>query len=239
MRIGITGSSGFIGSAISSHFPNYSRYPRKDLDILFHFASPSSEIIFKENMDYCFRETINSFLEMVSFCKTNHIKLIYPSSATVYNKVSAYGRCKACCEEIHQAYGGDILGLRIFAGYGPEEKHKEGYSSIVYEFCKKMKNGERPVIWGDGTQTRDFVFIDDIVKTIMSNIDSVGFIDIGTGVNTSFNEVVATINKVLGTSIEPIYVEKPVNYISDTPCLYPITYPISLEEGVKRICLEL
>ena len=239
MKVGITGSSGFIGSELAKLYPGYSRYPKKDLYVLFHFASPSSETIFKENMDYCFRETINSFIDMVSFCKTNDIKLIYPSSATVYNKATAYARCKACCEEIHQAYGGDILGLRIFAGYGPGEKNKTGYSSVVYEFCKTMKNGERPVIWGDGTQTRDFVYIDDIVNTIYRHSTSIGMLDIGTGINTSFNELVEIINKELKTNIEPIYVEKPGNYISETPCSKPIDNPITLEKGVHLICQTL
>src|SRR3989304_1360929 len=133
MKIGITGRNGFIGSALALELKDcqiYS-YPRPDLDILFHFGSPSSDFIFKQNMDYCFSETIDSFLEMVRFCRDNKIKLVYPSSATVYNKATPYARGKSCLEEIHQAYGGDILGLRIFAGYGPGEEHKGECSRIV------------------------------------------------------------------------------------------------------------
>lgn len=239
MKVGITGSDGFIGSALARQFPGYSRYPRKDLDILFHFGSPSSEIIFKEDRAHAFRETINSFIDAVEFCSTNNIKLIYPSSATVYNKVTSYGRCKSCLEEIHQAYGGNILGLRIFAGYGVGEEHKEGYSSIVYDFCRRMKAGEQPVIWGDGTQTRDFIYIDDIVDTIMKNLRADGIIDVGTGVNTSFRDIVAIINNELGTTLEPGYLPRPEQYVSETPCTLPITGFIPIQEGVRRICQTL
>lgn len=239
MKVGITGSSGFIGSKLASYFPVYFHSPQKDLTMLYHFGSPSSEILFKEDMDWCFSETINSFLHMVRFCRDNNIKLIYPSSGTVYNKATSYARCKACLEEIHQAYGGNILGFRIFAGYGPGEGHKKDYASVVYQFCTMMKYGHPPLIYGDGNQTRDFVYIDDIVDTIIENSDKTGIIDIGTGINTSFNNLVKTINKVLGTNIEPIYVTKPTDYISETSCTKPIKSSVSLEEGIRRICQTL
>ena len=241
MKIGITGRNGFIGSALALELKDcqiYS-YPRPDLDILFHFGSPSSDFIFKQNMDYCFSETIDSFLEMVRFCRDNKIKLVYPSSATVYNKATPYARGKSCLEEIHQAYGGDILGLRIFAGYGPGEEHKGEYSSIVYQFCQQMKKGENPVIYGDGKQTRDFVYIDDVVDTILQNLTRTGIIDIGTGVNTSFNEIVDLINAQLETDIKPICVARPQKYVNETPCSNPIKYKVDIKEGIKRICEKL
>ncbi len=236
-KIGITGIDGFIGSALAKKCSNYEvySYPRKDLDYLFLFGSPSSNIIFDQNIDYCFEETISSFLNAIQFCRDNHIKLIYPSSATVYNKNTSYAHCKAVLEEIHQAYGGDVLGLRIFAGYGVGEAHKGDYASIVYQFCQQMKRGERPVIFGDGTQTRDFVYIDDIVDAILENKDKTGIIDIGTGLNSSFNEVVHLINCYLDTNIEPKYVKKPTQYVEETKCSNPIDWKVGIEEGIGKI----
>ena len=242
MKIGITGISGFIGSALAKKLDDGGNeiypYPRPDLDILYLFGSPSSNIVFDKNIDYCFEETIGGFLNAIQFCRDNKIKLVYPSSATVYNKNTTYARCKAALEEIHMAYGGDVLGLRIFAGYGVGEVHKADYASIVYQFCKQMKNGERPVIFGDGTQSRDFIYIDDIVDNILQytyNCQTPHLEDVGTGHDSNFNEVVALINKALGTDIKPIYKSQPKSYIKETVCLNPSPTKVSLEEGIKRI----
>jgi UDP-glucose 4-epimerase len=107
----------------------------------------------------------------------------------------------------------------------------------VYQWCKQIKKGERPVIWGDGTQTRDFIYIDDVIDNIMELADrkAEGIYEIGTGKNTSLNEVVATINKVLGTDIKPKYIPKPDSYIQETP-VKSVPCKVSLEEGIKRIC---
>jgi len=241
MKIGITGINGFIGSALAKRFSNdevYS-YPRKDLDYLFLFGSPSSNIIFDQNIDYCFEETIGSFLNAIQYCRDNDIRLIYPSSATVYNKNTSYARCKAVLEEIHQAYGGDVLGIRIAAGYGYEESKGE-YASVVYQFCKAMKKGDRPVIYGDGKQTRDFIYIDDIVDRIIRDKDLKGIIEYGTGVNTSFNRLVRIINDKLGTKIKPIYRQKPKSYVESTNCNESSSFiHYQIEDGIDRILKQL
>lgn len=241
MKIGITGRHGFIGSALASKMRGWNEiysYPRPDLDILFLFGSPSSNIIFDQSPDYCLEETINSFLTAIQYCRDHGIKLIYPSSATVYNKNTQYSRCKMILELIHLYYGGDVLGLRIFAGYGVEET-KGDYASIVYQFCKQMIKGERPVVYGKGMQTRDFVYVDDIVDNIIKNLDKTGTIDIGTGVSTSFNDVIQLINEELGTRIKPIYQKKPLAYIEETKCDKPCRCKVSLKDGIHKICQEL
>ena len=231
------GRNGFLGSEIAKRLNRFETIPNKRSNIIYYFGAPSSVILFNKNLDYCFRETINSFMELASLCKKNDIYLVYPSSATVNNKNNSYARCKACLEEIHQAYGINALGLRISASYGVGEAHKGDYASIIYQWCKQMKNGERPVIWGDGTQTRDFIYIDDVIDNIMELVKEkrTGIVEIGTGINTSFNEIIGIINKVLGTNIEPIYIDKPDSYIQETP-VKSVPCKVSLEEGIRRIC---
>lgn len=226
--VALMGAEGFIGKALS----------KKSLPIgVYFFDSPSSNILFDQNLDYCMEQTINDFLKVLQYCRNHKIFLVYPSSATVYNKNTSYARCKAILEELAQAYAIPSLGLRIAAGYGPGEAHKGKYASVVYQWCKEIKAGHTPVIYGDGTQTRDFIFEDDIADNIarLAWEGKTGIRDLGTGINTSFNEVVATINKVLGTNIKPAYGDKPKHYVPETkvekvPCL------VSLEEGIRRIC---
>ncbi len=238
-KVSIIGRKGFIGSALARRFKDICPYPHKDSKYLFFFGSPSSQVIFKDSLDYSINETISGFINVVRFCRDHGIKLIYPSSATVYAKNSSYAYCKSALEEIHQAYGGNILGLRLFAGYGVGEEHKGEYASIIYKFCKQMKNGERPIIWGNGTQSRDFVYIEDMVDNILKLKDENGIFDVGTGINTTFNSIVDMINEQLGTVIKPEYVNAPVNYMKDTPCQNPVEVKISVKEGIKRICESL
>lgn len=206
---------------------------------VYFFNSPSSIVLFDKELEYCMRETINDFLNVLDYCKKHNTYLIYPSSATVYNKNTSYAKCKAALEEIVSAYPVKSLGLRIAAGYGPGEAHKGEHASVVYQWTKSMIEGNEPLIFGDGTQTRDFIYEDDIAATIrdfaLSN--ATGIMDIGTGVNTSFNEVVATINNVLNKDIKPIYVGKPKNYVEETK-VKAVHTNYTLEDGIRRIIHE-
>lgn len=226
-NVTITGRNGFIGSELSKI---------KLPDGVYFFGSPSSVIQFDEDLSLCMRETIGGFISYLDRCKRTGEYLVYPSSATVKNKNTAYARCKSILEELHQAYDIPALGLRIAAGYGPNEGHKGEYASVVYQWCQLMKKGKRPTLWGDGTQTRDFIYIDDIVENIhrLAKQRTTGIVELGTGINTSFNEVVHTINKVLGTNIEPIYIGKPKNYIESTPVKACDTN-YTLEDGIRKI----
>lgn len=225
----LMGEKGFIGNALSKH--------RDHLPpAVYFFNSPSSNILFDKELDWCMSETINDFLQVVRYCRDNKTLLVFPSSATIYNKNTSYARCKAILEEIVLSYGIKFIGLRISAGYGPGEKHKGEYASVVYQWCQEMSKGCSPVIFGDGTQTRDFIYEDDIAETIcdLANKEDTGFHDVGTGVNTSFNELVAIINKVLGKNIKPTCVPKPAKYVPETK-VNSVPTKYTLEDGIKRI----
>ena len=235
----ITGSDGFIGKALKTRLEKlgwkiYSEL-RPDVDYVFLFGSPSSDHWFKQASDYSIQETLGNLMRVAGFCNTYGIKLIYPSSGTIYNPVTTYSKTKLASEVVAMIYNDNFLGLRIFAGYGVGEGHKKEYASVVYQFIKNIKKGESPVIWGDGKQTRDFIYIDDIVETIISNLDKEGVFDIGTGENHSLNQVVKLINKNLKTNINPIYIPKPPNYLNHTICLRPTKFNVSLEQGIDKI----
>ena len=241
-RATITGISGFLGSALNKRLISmgWKTYPtlRPDVDYVFLFGSPSSDHWYKYAKNYCIKETVENFINAAEFCEFNNIKLIYPSSATIYEGNTIYARSKRVLEALAPMFG-KTLGLRIFAGYGVGEEHKKEYASTIYLFIKEMKQGRRPVIWGDGEQTRDWIYIDDIIDNIIRFLDKEGTVDIGTGVNYSMNQVVDTINKVLHTRLEPEHIEKPKFYVENTICKNPCERKFSLEEGIKKIVESL
>ena len=203
------------------------------VDIILHFGSYPSIISYQTGMIEKAVESFKGFMNILEFGKKKNIeKLIYPSSGTVYGGISnnsqfqlspknIYGEMKLIHESLANYYKDNFKsnGLRIFMGYGPGEEKKEDIASPVYLFLSKMMKGENPVVWGNGNQSRDLVYIDDIVELISILIKkdvNLSHIDVGSGVNTTFNEIISIINDVLETQIKAEYVQKPENYLEVT-----------------------
>jgi len=234
-----------------------------DLDFIFHFGAPSSIILFYSNPVKCFNETIMGLLNVFEYAQKNNIrKVVFPSSGSVYGRaplpqsedqipmpVNLYGVAKLCSEHIASCFAENTnyIGLRIFAGYGPGEEHKMDYASPVTLFLKSILCNSPPVIYGDGTQNRDFIYIDDIIKAILRSceVDYTGIINIGTGVSYTFNDVVTMINDLVGKNIKPAYVHRPKKYLertcaditkmTDILCVKPL----SVEEGLNQYLEEI
>jgi UDP-glucose 4-epimerase len=115
-----------------------------------------------------------------------------------------------------------MAGMRFFSvyqGYGGAEEHKGEFANLIAQFADDLARGEPPVIYGDGTQTRDFTHVDDVVRGLELAADHEldGIYNLGTGESYSLNELVDELNDRLGTDIEPEYVENPMkNYVHHT-----------------------
>ncbi|HKZ95139.1 MAG TPA: NAD-dependent epimerase/dehydratase family protein [Candidatus Bathyarchaeia archaeon] len=204
------------------------------IDYVFHFGAPSSVILFNRNPKTAFRDTIIGFINILEWAKDAGIKkIIYPSSGSVYGRNplphseecnpapnNLYGIAKLNCEHIASHYSEVVpsIGLRIFAGYGPGEDHKGEIASVITLFLDSMIRGKKPTIYGDGEQMRDFVYIDDVVKSIEKSAErSVeGVVNVGSGRAYTFNSVVSLINEFLDKDITPTYIPKPVSYLENT-----------------------
>lgn len=213
----------------------FSRLPKIKYHYFFHFAAPSSTVLFNENHVECVDITIRGFLNATHFAARNNVRFIYPSTGSLYagidpphhekaqleyNALNTYAKNKVLLEKLADVYRAkiDVLGLRILAGYGPGEAHKGKIASVIYSFCRDMLHGKSPVIWGDGSQRRDFIFIEDIacIALALAADCHEPVVNVGTGKDISFNEIVELINKHLNKNIKPTYVEKPQLYIEKT-----------------------
>jgi ADP-L-glycero-D-manno-heptose 6-epimerase len=105
-----------------------------------------------------------------------------------------------------------LVGVRYFNVYGPNEAHKKAAASMIYQLYLQMKAGRRPRVFRAGEQKRDFVYVKDVVRLTMNALSAprTGAVyNCGSGHAVSFNEVIAALNKSLGTKLEPEYIENP------------------------------
>ena len=122
--------------------------------------------------------------------------------------------------------------------------------NVIAQFADDIAHGRAPKLYGDGTQTRDFTHVDDIVRGIIAAADHelTGIYNIGTGEQYSFNTVVDMLNDELGTDVAPEYVENPIPesvYVHDTMAdatkLREATGwdpQIDFAEGLRRVCAQ-
>src|SRR5690606_29576131 len=103
-----------------------------------------------------------------------------------------------------------IVGLRYFNVYGPREEHKERAASMILHLSRQMREGKRPRLFRHGEQKRDFIYVKDVVEAnIRAWEGPSGVYNVGTGVGSTFNELVACLNRSLGTDLEPEYFDMP------------------------------
>lgn len=121
--------------------------------------------------------------------------------------VSPYGVAKLACERYlfyyHVQYGLDVTCLRYANVYGPRQ-NPHGEAGVVAIFARRILDGVQPVIHGDGLQTRDYVYVDDVVKANLAAIGRPGFatFNVGTGIETDVNILFTHIAVSLGYSAE-------------------------------------
>lgn len=152
-------------------------------DYIFHQAALSSSPMFIEDPRKGIDINVMGFMNIMESAKRNKVrKVVYASSSSLYNGLPTPYRESAniipktfyessfyCRETIARTYnveyGVDSVGLRYFSVYGPNEKHKGRFANNISQFIWDMAEKKKsPIIYGDGNQTRDFTFVDDVVQ---------------------------------------------------------------------------
>lgn len=139
---------------------------------------------------------------------------IIPTPETVEPfPLSPYGISKLTVEKFLNYYkefkGLRYVSLRLGNVYGPRQ-NPYAEAGVVAIFTNKMLKGEKPVIFGDGNQTRDFIYVDDVVNAFILTMekDADGIYNVGTEKETSVNEIFELIKKYTGSDVEKIYGEE-------------------------------
>lgn len=149
------------------------------------------------------------------------------------------------CEAFYHTYGLETVGLRYFNIFGPRQDPKSPYSAVIPLFITRLLDGDRPIIFGDGHQSRDFCFVANVVHAnlLASTAPNVAgrVINIGNGRATSLLELIAHLNNLLQTDVEPAHepprlgdVRDSMADISVARALLGYEPLIDLEEGLRR-----
>jgi ADP-L-glycero-D-manno-heptose 6-epimerase len=159
--------------------------------------------------------------------------VIYASSAATYGigsegamredqppaPANVYAFSKAQLDNLARLYARQssswkIVGLRYFNVYGPRETHKKLAASMIFQLYLQIKAGKRPRVFKSGEQKRDFVYVKDVVNLTIAalNAPRSGTYNCGSGAAFSFNEVIAELNKALGTKLDPEYFDNPYSF---------------------------
>jgi UDP-glucose 4-epimerase len=111
------------------------------------------------------------------------------------------------CRAFTAVYGLETVRLRFFNIFGPRQNPDSPYSGVIPLFIKAMSSGRRPVIYGDGLQSRDFTYVENAVSAVLSSAEApaaVGKVyNVGNGGTVSLLELVAELNRLLGTQLQP------------------------------------
>ena len=151
----------------------------------------------------------------------------YDESETLLEPLNPYADSKARFDNFAMNFAAEnkdlsVIGLRYCNVFGPGEEHKGSRASMIYQLATQMIAGKTPKLFKDGKQKRDWIYVKDVVRANMlaSEYDGSGIFNCGSGVATSFNDLVTIINDSLKTSITPEYIDNPYEetYQTFTEC---------------------
>jgi nucleoside-diphosphate-sugar epimerase len=226
-------------------------------DTVLHLAAMSGIAYFKDDLMANYEININGFLNAIDVARENKVKVFsYASSAATYleefsensvmnakEKRNHYGRSKLINEMIADSYiettNMKILGARFMNCYGPGEARKGEWACAIIKFIMAEKKQEPIIIYGDGTQSKDFVYIDDLIKIMWILFDKgkSGIYNIGSGTTTPFNYIADLVNKnnhkyvKIPTEVYAMYTKADTTKLLKTIGNYKF---VSIEEGIQK-----
>jgi nucleoside-diphosphate-sugar epimerase len=170
-----------------------------------------------------FEVNIRGTFNVLEACVANRVgRLVYSSSASVYgdaveipmteehpfNNRTFYGATKVAgeqmCRAFHQGYGLDYVGLRYMNVYGPRQDMKSVYTTVIMKVLDRIDQGLHPIVYGDGSQTYDFVYVEDIARANVlaakSDVSDRCY-NVGRGVGTTVRELVERLLWLTGSAL--------------------------------------
>ena len=236
----------------------------KGIDYVLHEAAIPSVPRSVANPLESNRANIDSTLNLLIASRDSGVKrLVFAGSSSVYgdtevlpktetmptNPLSPYALQKLMGEMYGQMftrlYGFEAVTTRYFNVFGPRQDPGSPYSGVISLFIKALHEGTQPVIFGDGEQTRDFTYVTNVVDGVIRAAETPGVggevFNVATNGRISLNELLATLKKIFGSNVEPIYKEVRAGDVRDSQAdiskaqrLLGYQPIVGLEEGLRH-----
>lgn len=199
----------------------------RTVDVIYHLASITDTTNHNQLDQVQFN--VESWRNLLAYFTGSNTRFVYASSAATYGittgvnrlddvpkPANIYAFSKVQLDNLARIWSKEnpdqpVVGLRFFNVYGPKEEHKGAAASMMLQLARQIRKGQAPRIFKFGEQKRDFVYVKDIVSCLIlaSAAKKSGIYNAGSGVPRSFNDVIANLNRVLGTSLQPDYIDNP------------------------------
>jgi UDP-glucose 4-epimerase len=233
----------------------------KGIDYLFHFISTTVPATAAKDPVFDIETNLIGSVKLLQLAVKNNVqKIIFPSSGgTIYgepeylpvkethplNPQDPYGISKLAIEKylyyFRRISGLDYLILRYSNPYG-EKQNPNSPQGVIPVFLSKIKKGETPIIYGDGSMARDYIYVKDAIEATISVLESgtkEHIFNIGSGKSTSINELIQILSNIVHKRFNPVYINDNVvrvqkimldiSRISEQINWKPIT---TLEQGI-------
>jgi nucleoside-diphosphate-sugar epimerase len=210
------------------------------------------------------RANVDATLNLLLASRDSGVKrLVFAGSSSVYgnteilpktetmptNPLSPYALQKLMGEMYGQMftrlYGFETVTTRYFNVFGPRQDPGSPYSGVISLFIKALHEGTRPVIYGDGEQTRDFTYVTNVVDGVLRAAETPGVggqvFNVATNGRISLNQLLETLKKIFGSNVEPIYKEGRAGDVRDSQAditkaerLLGYRPSVDLEQGLRE-----
>lgn len=230
------------------------------VDIVYHLAAQVSVQASIENPEHTIETNVLGTERIIRAAKRAGIsKIVFSSTAAVYGDEptlpknensktrpqSPYAETKLEGERIIKEAGIDYQILRFFNVYGPRQNPKSAYSGVISIFADRLKRGKQCTIFGDGEQTRDFVYVGDVVNALLlagNSKEKNKLYVIGTGEQTTLNSLYKTLCELTHVDTKPKYAEERQGDIRHSVASIQraeeelgYTPSVSLKEGLRSL----
>jgi UDP-glucose 4-epimerase len=211
-----------------------------------------------------FDVNIRGTFNALEACVASNVKrLVYSSSASVYGDAveepmteghpyknwTFYGATKIAGEQMfrayHKRYGLKGVGLRYMNVYGPRQDYKGTYIAVMMKILDKIDKGLAPIVYGDGSQAYDFIYVGDVARANVCALKSdvpFGFYNVGRGIKTSIKELTELILRITGSDLpiqyQPAGQTFVTNRVGDPAAAerdLGFRWTVDLEDGLKRL----
>ncbi len=234
------------------------------IEVVFHQGAIPSVPKSVEQPGASHDANVNGTFNILSAARDRQVRrLVFAASSSAYGDLpelpkrenvkpqplSPYAVQKLLGEFYNQAFvacwGLETISLRYFNVFGPRQDPKSQYAAAIPAFVTRILRGEPPVVFGDGEQTRDFTYIDNVIHAnlLAANAEKTSgeAINIACGERISINKIIARINAFLGTDVQPTYeptragdVKHSLADISLAKQVIGYEPIVSFDEGLKR-----